>query len=1022
MGWILFKRALRDLKAGWARYIALSLLIIFSIFIVTSLMGAAVTVIDTTKNSDVALCREDGEFSCFVPLRESELKKIEDKGVEIEEMFYADYEINEEQTLRVFKIREHINKIALVEGNLPANDNEAVIERRFAEVNNVTVGSVIKIGDKEFTVSGIGAVPDYNSVIKKFSDSVVDSKAFGLLFVTPDAYDVLYRSGYSESSEEFYYAYLLHGAMSEDELKDILEDIDFDVEDVDDEYFREYWDRMVGRRDDLLEGIDELKDGAGDLADGAEELSDGVSEFHDGMTELHDAVPDLTDGITAIDDGAAELEKGINAYTDGVNSVQSGASDLYDGASALADGTDQLNTGAAQYAAGVGELATSADLLAQSEDPYIAGVAAGFAGPAKDLASGYTQIQSGIAEVNTGAGSLRDGAYQLYDGIKSLNDNSQSLRDGAIALHEGTTELREGAEDFADGVNDLFDGSKELKDGAKDLADGARELSDGVNEFSDEANDLIDEVFNIETSNLMLFINHNDNPRIGAAADDVEINYSASIIFGVLLVMLFAYVISVFIVHTLDQESSVIGALYSMGVKRRTLTLSYVAVPVIVTFISGVIGTAIALYTPAGIPAQLQDTLGYYSMPEMEIIITPFILIYGLIVPPLTAFIVNVLVIRNRLKKTPLALLKNEQKAVRGKELKIKGLSFISMFRIRQMLREIRAGLTVILGMFMALLVGFLALNTLVYCNKVKDYNVSLTKYEYMYNYKYPTEEVPEGGYEAVSETLSKEIYGYSFDVMVMGITKDNPFFDTGDLPDNDTDVVISSAVANKYNLKTGDVFTLSGDNGDRLYAFRVARIVDYTASLTVFMDIENCRELFGEDDDYFNVVFSDHELDIDNGRLYATVSKKDIEKAAGIYVDMMGPMIVTISVASSVIFLVVMYLMIKMMVDRSAFNISLVKIFGFRNREVRKMYLDGNFFTVVIGALIVIPVCKTIMDYVYPRYLVSNVGVGIRPDYPPELYAAIFAVIIGLYLVINFVLTSRIKKINPAIFLKNRE
>ena len=972
MGWIFLKRAARDLKAGWARYIALSLLIIFSIFIVTSLMGAAVTVIDTTKNSDVALCCEDGEFSCFVPLRESELKKIEDKGVEIEEMFYADYEINEEQTLRVFKIREHINKIALVEGNLPANDNEAVIERRFAEVNNVTVGSVIKIGDKEFTVSGIGAVPDYNSVIKKFSDSVVDSKAFGLLFVTPDAYDVLYRSGYSESSEEFYYAYLLHGAMSEDELKDILEDIDFDVEDVDDEYFREYWDRMVGRKDDLLEGIDELKDGASELADGAEELSDGIGEFHDGMTELHDAVPDLTDGIAALDDGASELEDGIKAYTDGVSSVASGTSELSDGAS--------------------------------------------------ELAVGYAQIQSGIDGVNTGAGALRDGAYQLYNGVKTLNDNSKTLRDGASALHDGTSELREGAEELADGIDELYDGSVEINDGAKDLADGARELSDGVNEFSDEANDLIDEVFNIETSNLMLFINHNDNPRIGAAADDVEINYSASIIFGVLLVMLFAYVISVFIVHTIDQESSVIGALYSMGVKRRTLTLSYVAVPVIVTFISGVIGTAIALYTPAGIPAQLQDTLGYYSMPEMEIIITPFIMIYGLIVPPLTAFIVNVLVIRNRLKKTPLALLKNEQKAVRGKELKIKGLSFISMFRIRQMLREIRAGLTVILGMFMALLVGFLALNTLVYCNKVKDYNVSLTKYEYMYNYKYPTEEVPEGGYEAVSETLSKEIYGYSFDVMVMGITKDNPFFDTGDLPDNDTDVVISSAVANKYNLKTGDVFTLSGDNGDRLYAFRVARIVDYTASLTVFMDIEKCRDLFGEDDDYFNVVFSDHELDIDSGRLYATVSKKDIEKAAGIYVDMMGPMVVTISVASSVIFLVVMYLMIKMMIDRSSFNISLVKIFGFRNREVRRMYLDGNFFTVVLGALVVIPVCKMIMDYVYPRYLVSNVGVGIRPDYPPELYAAIFAVIIGLYLVINFVLTSRIKKINPALVLKNRE
>ena len=116
------------------------------------------------------------------------------------------------------------------------------------------------------------------------------------------------------------------------------------------------------------------------------------------------------------------------------------------------------------------------------------------------------------------------------------------------------------------------------------------------------------------------------------------------------------------------------------------------------------------------------------------------------------------------------------------------------------------------------------------------------------------------------------------------------------------------------------------------------------------------------------------------------------------------------------------MYLMIKMMIDRSSFNISLMKIFGFRRREVRKMYLDGNFYMVAIGALIVIPLCKMIMDYVYSRYLVSNVGVGIRPDYPPEMYVAVFGVIIGLYLIINLALTNRIRKITPAEVLKNRE
>ena len=201
-----------------------------------------------------------------------------------------------------------------------------------------------------------------------------------------------------------------------------------------------------------------------------------------------------------------------------------------------------------------------------------------------------------------------------------------------------------------------------------------------------------------------------------------------------------------------------------------------------------------------------------------------------------------------------------------------------------------------------------------------------------------------------------------------------------------------------------------------------VSDVIDYSASLAVFMDIDQCRDLFDEDDEYFNAVFSDHELDIETGRLYSVISKSDIEKSAGIYVDMMGPMITVMSVAAAVIFLVVMYLMLKMMLDRSSFNISLVKIFGFRNREVRQMYLDGNFYIVAVGALISIPLCKRIMDYLYPRYLVSNVAVGVSPTYSTAMYVVIFLVIIALYFVINFALMARIRKIEPAEVLKNRE
>ncbi len=967
MGKVFLRRAVRDLKAGASRYLALSLLIGFSMFIVLSLMGSALTVIDYTKIKDEECKREDGEFTVFIPLTDDEINEIESTGVTIDPMFYIDCEMNADKVLRVYNVRDNINQMSIINGNLPINDNEALLERRFAEVNNINVGDVITVGGENLTVSGIGATPDYNTVLRNFSDAVVDSASFGVLFVTEEKYGQMLSAGNYMSTEQYCYAYLLNDAMTDDELRELLEEYEIDPQDVQDEYFTEYWDRMTNQRDELVEGIDELvdgvselRDGASDLSDGANELYDGISELHDGISELNDNVPEFTDGIDELNDGASELLSGVQAYTGAVGQASEGAEQLAQGAALAGVPVDQ-----------------------------------------QSLAAGFDAITAGGEELEAGVAAL-------HDGTSELSDAAGELEDGVSELYDGSSELRDGAE--------------ELSDGASELNDGVNELYDGINEFSDEANDMIDDIFNVDTDNLISFITAAENPRVDSAADDVQINFSASIIFGVLLVMLFAYVISVFIVHTIDKESPVIGALYSMGVKRSTLTLSYVAVPVLVCFLSGIIGTLVALYTPLGIPSQLQDTLNYFSMPVMEIKVSPFVVGYGLLIPPVTAFVINVLVIRKRLMATPLSLLRSEKKAAQGKKFNIRGLRFLDMFRVRQMVREGRSTMTVVLGLFLTLLIAFLALNTCVYCMKVKTNYADETKFQYMYTYKYPTEEVPEGGYEAVSEELKKTIYGYTFDVAVMGITPDNPFFDIGDVTLDSTDVAVSSSFAVKFDLDVGDEFNLSDKNGERLYAFRVASIVDFSASNMVFMDIDDCRDMFGEDDDYYNVVFSDHELDIESGRLYSTLSRSDLVKAGGIYVDQMMSMIIIMSVASAVMFVVVLYLMMKMMLDRSSFNISLVKIFGFRNREVRQMYLDGNLYIVAVGALLAIPIDKAVMDYIYPRYLIANVSVGIRPTYSPALYVAIFAVIIVLYLLINTVLVARIRKMDPAEVLKNRE
>ena len=78
---ILRKRILRDLKKNFPRYLALSLMIVFGIYIIISLIGSADTVIVRTRASDEEHQLEDGRFRTFVPLKEEEIKELSREGM-----------------------------------------------------------------------------------------------------------------------------------------------------------------------------------------------------------------------------------------------------------------------------------------------------------------------------------------------------------------------------------------------------------------------------------------------------------------------------------------------------------------------------------------------------------------------------------------------------------------------------------------------------------------------------------------------------------------------------------------------------------------------------------------------------------------------------------------------------------------------------------------------------------------------------------------------------------------------------
>ncbi|MBQ6889145.1 MAG: hypothetical protein IJN54_16725 [Lachnospiraceae bacterium] len=538
------------------------------------------------------------------------------------------------------------------------------------------------------------------------------------------------------------------------------------------------------------------------------------------------------------------------------------------------------------------------------------------------------------------------------------------------------------------------------------------ELKKELKSFEFSAEEIVD-------TNLTMFLKAVDNPRIGAAGDDQIINKMCGLVAGVIVMILFTYVISVFVIHGIEKECSVIGALYALGVKRKDLISHYLMLPVTVTFLAGIIGTVLG-FSDMGVPTQMADCYGYFSIPVLDIMYPAYLIVYSVIMPPVVAAVVNYFVIRKHLSRTALSLIRNEQKESRRRNINLGNMGYVRRFQIRQMLREARTGFTVIFGMFIALLIMMLGINCYVMVTNLSKETEEDTKFEYMYTYKYPEETVPEGGTEAFAYSLKREIFGYNLEVTLLGITEENPYFDAK-VEEGENKVVLSSAAAQKYQLEIGDEIVLKDEEEDRNYAFTVTDIVQYMPSLYVFMDIDSMRALFGEEEDYYNVVFSDDELEIPSGRLYATTTREEIIHSSAVFIEMMAPMITMMCTVAVLIFCVVMYLMMKVMIDRSAFGISLIKIFGYRAKEIRKLYLNGNLFIVVIGAFFSIPLAKKVMDVLYP-YMVSNVACGMNLTFSLKLYGIIFGAVILLYFIINPLLVRRVKKIVPAEVLKNRE
>lgn len=593
--------------------------------------------------------------------------------------------------------------------------------------------------------------------------------------------------------------------------------------------------------------------------------------------------------------------------------------------------------------------------------------------------------------------------HEFSDKIKEISDSSKEISDSAGQIADAVTP-------FGVMENELSKAAARLSDAALDLHEGANNLDSSYKKFSGQ-------YLNFTYANLKEFTKADNNPRINAASDDIKINKTGALVAGVIVLILLAYILSAFVTSAIEKERKVIGTLYSLGFVKKELIAHYLILPLAICLLGGLVGTLAGFM---GMGTQITENSDYFSYPHLDFSYPAYLIIYGAIVPFAMALIVNAVFINKKLSKEPLALMRKEAKSYTHTGFHLGNMKFLNRFRIKLFIREIKSNLTIAFGMFISLLLVMFAFCIYSALTTVVTETNNDVKFNYMYYLSYPEEKVPNNAQEAYLKKLSKPTLGYSFDVSILGIDKNSISFPYSIKTSTD-ELYISTSVSEKYGIAVGDTFSLEDEINNITYHFKVKEIVNYAPGLFVFMDINEMRKRFGQEEDYYNVLFSQEKLNIEPGRIYSTTTAQDLRDASKIFMQLTQNLIYVLIFASVILFVLVMYLMVKIIIERQSANISMFKVFGYNNAEISKLYMRNNLYTVLISAALFMPLSRYVIVKIYP-FMVANRAIGFNLSFSIEVYFFIWGLIIVSYFVSYIFAKIKLNKISIQELLKDRD
>lgn len=537
-----------------------------------------------------------------------------------------------------------------------------------------------------------------------------------------------------------------------------------------------------------------------------------------------------------------------------------------------------------------------------------------------------------------------------------------------------------------------------------------------------EAKDMAEDLMPILAENGMLtnFLPEYLNQAIIFAGDDMGGDMSMILAFLYIVIVILAFVFSITISNNITKEANVIGTLRASGYSRGEMVRHYLIMPMLVLLVAAVVGNVLGYTWLEQIFAN--QYLASYGLTTYEVLINPQAFVLTTVIPLILLFIINFVMLTVKMRISPLQFIRRDlskRKKKKAFRLNTK-IPIMRRFQMRVIFQNFPNHVMIFFGVFFAnfiLMFGMILQPMLVhYQNTITD-NV-LSAYQYIL--KTPAETETDGAEKfcfGSLDTLPEKRSSES--VSLYGVKPDSDYVK---LHSSGKKVDISTAYAEKYGVEKGDTITLKDPYGSDKYKFEVGGIYDYPSTIAVFMEQDLFRQTFDYDSDYFNAYFSDQKIkDIDDALISTEITVDDLTKTSRQLIRSMGSMMNLFLVFGALMFVLILYLLSKIIIEKNAQSISMVKILGYNNREINRIYLHSTTIVVILCILITIPISSLVMKEVVEVVFFEYSG-WITYYMPAVTYVEVAASGVICYAIVAFLLNRKVKKIPMSDALKNVE